>query len=564
MKPAGKMKDCVKNLSSCKNGLNIYQLNRIIYLIAGTCVGMICLCLTPMDFALKGFCQHYIPLLFLIPAGLILLSGLWEMTENISINTRKWVNGLSLLLLVIQISAVSQYYFYTDWDVTYLMDLSGRIAHHSSLSGHTAYFSQYPNNLLLAAVYAGVMRLMHTLGLHGSEYLSLLWFQCVLNTLTGLVVFRIIAELLDEQKAFWGFVIYSLLIGLSPWVSIPYSDSIGLILPSLILLIYVKREKFRHLLIPWLLIAFLSVLGYRIKPQIVIVFLAIVIVSIGTVKKDTCLQLVRRCIPGILTGMLCAVLLVNMLVCFTGVEVDEDRTFGLPHFFMMGLNTDTMGVWNAEDVFYSGQARTSEERSAADFERIRERMSEMGISGIAVQYTRKTLTNFYDGTFGWGQEGIFYNKIRKDPDNIVSRFFRNLYYNKEHMGNYYQAWSNFQQMLWWSVLTLGMIGTALKRKTEKEKELSVLLLSIVGLTLFVTLFEARARYLYLYVPFYIIAANIGISEIRRRRRAAKSEDVSQRFYAAEKTDEEGEETSGDFCVQRRSQNESAVSEAETF
>lgn len=47
---------------------------------------------------------------------------------------------------------------------------------------------------------------------------------------------------------------------------------------------------------------------------------------------------------------------------------------------------------------------------------------------------------------------------------------------------------------------------------EKNKENFVIVLSLVGIVIFTFLFEARARYLILYVPFFVIAAMLGINK----------------------------------------------------
>ena len=46
-----------------------------------------------------------------------------------------------------------------------------------------------------------------------------------------------------------------------------------------------------------------------------------------------------------------------------------------------------------------------------------------------------------------------------------------------------------------------------------DRNLAVAFLSLIGLTLFLLLFEARARYLYLYSSFYILIAVLGIEVI---------------------------------------------------
>lgn len=39
------------------------------------------------------------------------------------------------------------------------------------------------------------------------------------------------------------------------------------------------------------------------------------------------------------------------------------------------------------------------------------------------------------------------------------------------------------------------------------------MLSLIGVTLFVLIFEARARYLFIYAPFYVIAAVSGFYKL---------------------------------------------------
>ena len=53
---------------------------------------------------------------------------------------------------------------------------------------------------------------------------------------------------------------------------------------------------------------------------------------------------------------------------------------------------------------------------------------------------------------------------------------------------------------------------------ERDYEYLAIILSLIGLTLFELLFEARARYLYIYSPVYVIAAVYGIRDLDYRLR----------------------------------------------
>ena len=102
------------------------------------------------------------------------------------------------------------------------------------------------------------------------------------------------------------------------------------------------------------------------------------------------------------------------------------------------------------------------------------------------------------------------------PDNHIAVFLRNVYY-ADH--KYYDIYVTVMQSIW--VFVLGAVAVSGLRK-ENRQEIIVLMLSIVGLTLFEVLFEARARYLYTYAPVFCILAAIGIeklnSEIKKKSR----------------------------------------------
>ena len=60
-----------------------------------------------------------------------------------------------------------------------------------------------------------------------------------------------------------------------------------------------------------------------------------------------------------------------------------------------------------------------------------------------------------------------------------------------------------------SILMCGALGALLGLK-KLRTQTAAAMLSILGLTLFEQLFEARARYLYSYTPVYILLAAVGL------------------------------------------------------
>ena len=61
----------------------------------------------------------------------------------------------------------------------------------------------------------------------------------------------------------------------------------------------------------------------------------------------------------------------------------------------------------------------------------------------------------------------------------------------------------------------------MRREKNINEAVLVIALSIIGLTMFETLFEPRARYFYIYVPFYVILAPIGLQNVLEKFKSKK-------------------------------------------
>ena len=64
----------------------------------------------------------------------------------------------------------------------------------------------------------------------------------------------------------------------------------------------------------------------------------------------------------------------------------------------------------------------------------------------------------------------------------------------------------------WITLQILVCFFAIMLERKKKKELFIAL-ALIGINLFLMIFEVRARYLFLYVPYYIVTAMLGVSYI---------------------------------------------------
>ena len=83
----------------------------------------------------------------------------------------------------------------------------------------------------------------------------------------------------------------------------------------------------------------------------------------------------------------------------------------------------------------------------------------------------------------------------------------NFYYNH---GTLFDLFNAIMQTQWLFILAFIMIATIFRKFDDRY---SVAFLALIGLTIFTLLFEARARYLYLYSTYYIVLAVMGIDAV---------------------------------------------------
>ena len=432
---------------------------------------------------------------------------------------------VSLCFLAAQIAMIDRYYFYTDWDVETIVQSATAMVTGEDISRHSNYFSMCPNNLVLVTLYSWILRAASLLGLWDRAYFLLLVFQCVLCWATGLLLCRIVRTLThSDGLTAAAYALYLLLVGLNPWVSIPYSDAVALLLPTALVALDLTAP--RHPVAraaKGFGLTFLAWFGYRIKPQVLFVLMAIALVR-GSVwllggglrrLRAVCLPRLAGAAASLGAGLLCAALLANAMAASVPVPVNPEKALGIPHYLMMGMNPEEFGGFAGRDVSLSWRCETNAERARVNIQVLFERLAQMGPVGLIKQLMRKTLTNYNDGTFCWAGEGVFYRELLPARNDGLTRLLRSLYYS--HQDGLYPVYANAVQALWMGVLAL-CAAASLGRRDER---VAVLMLVLIALTLFETLFEARARYLFIFAPLYITLAVCGVQALADRRTARK-------------------------------------------
>ncbi len=417
---------------------------------------------------------------------------------------------ISVILFLVQVIIIYTYYFRTGWDVEAIINKAYSLGvGEEDKYFFTSYFSYYPNNIFITIVFSKILWFVNMVGVGKYSYFSLLIIQSLINILTGGLIFIVVARVTKKVYLAWsGYSLYIILIWLSPWTSIPYSDSMGLVYPILIYYLYISLDNKRFELMKLIFIGVFSVCGYFIKPQTFIITIAIIIINCFYIKKIYIKTLIRKSV----------IIAISMFVCFLGIkEINSDERLSLDkeleisyyHFINMGLNDVTDGGYLDDDATISMWELNKEKRKEDNVNAIRSRLKNYGFLGLVKHQVKKTLNNYNDGTFGWGLEGNFYYSVDKKDNSKLAKITRSIYYED---GSYHVYYKYLMQGIW--LLILSILPLNIFRRNEPLDNYSkVIYLSLIGLFLFESIFEARSRYLYTYVPIFIVGAMLGIDGV---------------------------------------------------
>lgn len=478
----------------------------------------------------------------------------------------------TIVLIALQFFIIAGARFMAGWDVWFVTNVGD--------TAQIEYFSRYPNQLFLYGAFTGIAHFLQALGI-SNYYLGLICLSSLSVAACVPMTAYIAKRIAGHAVGYGAFVLSVVMCGLSPWIIVPYSDTFGMFFTVFILWCYVCLDNYvcldkqaqnradQPLVAPasdestqgkriqdkqnnqtgalagvhidvrtycrWFLIGFAAVIGYAIKPTVIFVFVAIVVVELiqwlgfhGTDGSqdfrgshgsydsyDSCSSLdpkgscdLRKVITVVIACVLGVVLAfaLTSLVKSSTYDVDENAAFSATHFLMMGANPVSGGVFSVSDVELSDAASTPEERSAANLTEFKNRVTAMDLPQANFFLLKKLLTNFADGTFAWEIEGDFYTQIIGTNEAVM-----NFYGISPDASLDNNTFAPLFQVLWLFVLA-GCILIVLGRRPLKAE--AVIALTLLMLSAFLMLFEARARYLFLYLPFFIILGTMGWNRLR--------------------------------------------------
>ncbi len=463
--------------------------------------------------------EFLLPDFLLLIAGIALSLGLVFLLGKRAIDIRL----AFIVAFVVQVALLYCYYFSSDWDAGSVVERAWDAAFKGVLEVPEPYYSENTNNLMIHLFEYGVFRICVMCGIKDfiKAYFALVVINCLVYGIVGVMLYDIVGMVCPGKPAAANLC-YCLYIGLallSPWASIAYTDSVGILFPTLNIWIFLKYcKKERTLPEQILFLAFLGVLSF-----VCYVFKATTVVSAIAVVMAEFLRVL-----GVSSGKLAksfagfAIGIVAFAVCFVlarggyeklytscGIVLDKELSVPFTHYLKIGFNDYEVGTFNYEDAEATAFISNYQERYDECLSEAKRRIKSLLPFGIFKFEARKALVNYHDGTFSYGIEGEFYADGTEDRVPVVSAFLKRIFW---HTGDLYKYLAVLQQTLWLVVIT-GSIFFFAGKNVNGEMAIKI---TLIGIFLFLALFESRARFVFAYSPLYIAAAGISFVQLLDR------------------------------------------------
>ncbi len=395
------------------------------------------------------------------------------------------------------------------------------------------YFTQYPNNIaiLLITKYILLIAKMFTeIELNNAFYIMII-FNIIMVDIAALFTFLTCKKLLGNKGAYFSLIFIIPLIILSPYIIIPYTDTITMAFPITILYIYMEIKELPNKSIKKKILifleGFLSAMGFLIKPTVIIVTLAILIIEIlyikmSKLKKVKIIEPIAICVLFILGFSLAysshSYFKEKNLGQLISKEQYYDNSIPITHFLMIGMqerdnetespgkNKTYYGNYSSEDKKLTKSIIGYREKEKYNLQIVKQRLIDFGFTGYIKFLYNKANWILCDGTFFYGCEGSWVQEDYYEKSQI-GRFFQQ-FINK-NTEQYQRITANIMQTAW-ILVTIGLICSFCRKNNNS---INIAKFSIIGIILFILIFEGRSRYLINYIPMFILVGTYGLRNI---------------------------------------------------
>lgn len=437
-----------------------------------------------------------------------------ELTTKVNIIVDIALASLFILLYFINVWIAREIAFKLPWDIMMVTE-EAALAARGNTMGYQPYFSIYTNNIPI--VY--ILKELFAKALERPDYPyvnDFIWIQtnCVLLSLGGFFGCLTIKKLTRKFVPTWiCFLLYLALIGLTPWKLAPYTDTYGIVFPIMSVYFYLccrdaKRAVWKFLFLTLALVS--AAAGGLVKPSIYILLIAILIVEMICFMREYREKWKYLLFEAVLIGGLffAKEIYVDNMIKDIGLDFNEELGASWQYYLRMGQNEETTGSYSTGDATLFGEFQESrQDRDEAALEQALERIREKGFFGNISFGIGKMVMVFNEGTFGWANEVWIREMYQPSPakNDQTTEILRDIFWPDRR---YTGAYNTVCQLVWIFCL-IGMSGFCFLTG-EKRENCAILAVSFLGIFFYQLLFEARARYLMVFLPLLVVIGICGL------------------------------------------------------
>ena len=394
-------------------------------------------------------------------------------------------------------------------------------------AGLADYVAAYPNNWLLIDVLHHWYDLW--LGLGGQDLLTAaIVLNSVALTSSVLLAYLTARRMSRPATAYVLLGLSWIFIGLSPWVAVPYSDTLAMPFTAVVLYLFsvertTRRATWWRALL-WFTMAATGLVGYHVKPTAVFVLVAVVLVALVATRPTRSTALAGSAYVGAaLVGVVLASVAVSSAtdgLRARAADLDPAFRLDVSHFLKMGAqakpgpHNDYYGVYAEDDIAETRTFAPGRERIERNVERYLERVADMGPVGYPTFLWHKAAWFAGDGSFFmWGEGGMVLDPMPWTATDDLSTGIRDWFWiGGDRWPTLFASW----QGAWVVVLLLVALTPLARRDDVGGPVAAAARISLLALLVFLLLFEARARYLVLYLPHVLLVAGLTLDSLTGR------------------------------------------------
>lgn len=413
-------------------------------------------------------------------------------------------NGLRILTIILfaiyGIGTVLITYLFPTIPMTdsfYVHDQAIGMAHGTKdiINGNSAYFRKYSNNNPLIILLYFIYKIACSLGITDLIQVGRLFnASCITGSL---VLFYFAIQKLSKRETTGAkFVLLNLLfvpmIFMTSWVytatiCLPFIGGIMLCGANLI-----KNQSKKSIIINSAIIGILSVVGYNIRPVVIILSIAgFICLFLWTVKDK------KRFIKSAIMVGICAIFALGSFVTTKAINnhyyTGSDGNFPLTHWVAMGLTEN--GMYDAKLVEENMHLHSTDEIKANVKRHIKERLNNYNVGSFINHLYIK------NGSI-WAVGSLEY-QLRLSGSANYHSISKYLYGSKSDFLCLYT------QMLWLSLHILLLIYLIRFIFSKENKYGLIQILTLLGGYGFYMIWEVKSAYAVPFVPFIIGMATLG-------------------------------------------------------